>query len=46
VDTGERVPFAFDTDAEPRSLQLDPDRVCYRQAAVGTVDTIDYRGRS
>ena len=44
VDTAERVPFLFSTDSEPRSLQLDPDKVCFRHAAVGTVDSLDYRG--
>ena len=46
VGSGERVPFELTTDYEPRTLQLDPDRVVYRWAAVGTVDSIDFRGES
>ena len=46
VGTGERVPFSLSTDYEPRTLQLDPERVVYRHAAIGTVDSIDYKGES
>ncbi len=41
---GARVPFAFHTDAEPHTLQLDPDRICYREAFVGAIESVDYRG--
>lgn len=44
LDSKSRVPFELVTPHEPRTLQLDPDRVVYRFAAVGTVDAIDYRG--
>ena len=46
VGTGQRVPFSLSTEYEPRTLQLDPDRVVYRHAAIGTVDAIDYEGES
>lgn len=46
VGTGERVPFVLSTDYEPRTLQLDPERVVYRHAAIGTVDSIDFKGES
>jgi hypothetical protein len=46
TDGGERVPFVFHTDAEPHTLQLDPDRVCYRQAFVGAIESVDHRGES
>ena len=46
VGAGERVPFTLATDHEPRTLQLDPERVVYRHAAIGTVDSIDFRGES
>jgi len=44
VGAGERVPFTLTTEHEPRTLQLDPDRVVYRWAAIGTVDSVDFRG--
>ena len=46
VDSGDRVPFVFTTTAMPHTLQLDPNRVCYREAFVGAVESIDYRGAS
>ncbi len=46
VGANERVPFTLTTEYEPRTLQLDPDKVVYRHAAVGTVDSIDYEGES
>lgn len=46
VGSGERVPFTLSTSYEPRTLQLDPERVVYRHAAIGTVDSIDYEGES
>jgi hypothetical protein len=46
VDSGERVPFVFTTTAMPHTLQLDPNRVCYREAFVGAVESVDYRGAS
>jgi hypothetical protein len=36
--------FTFSAAGEPHALQLDPDRVCYRQAAIGMVDNVEYRG--
>lgn len=44
VGTGERVPFTLVTRSRPFVLQLDPERVSYRYAAVGTVDNVVYRG--
>jgi hypothetical protein len=46
VDGGESVPFAFTAAGDPHSVQLDPDGVCYRQAVVGLVDNVEYRGQS
>ncbi len=46
VDTKESVPFAFTTGYEPRTLQLDPEKVCYRFAYIGSVDSVEYQGRS
>jgi ABC-type transport system involved in multi-copper enzyme maturation permease subunit len=46
VDTAQRVAFSFSTDADPRSVQLDPDQVCYRHAAIGTVEVEEFRGAS
>lgn len=46
VGAGERVPFTLATEHEPRTLQLDPERVVYRHAAIGTVDSIDFKGAS
>lgn len=46
VDGGERVPFVFTAAAEPHTLQLDPDRVCYRDAFIGAIESVDYRGES
>ncbi|MEA2237883.1 MAG: hypothetical protein QOC81_2607 [Thermoanaerobaculia bacterium] len=44
VTTGGRTPFTFSSAGEPHALQLDPDRVCYRQAAIGLVENVEYRG--
>jgi len=44
IDSHQSVPFSFSTRYRPRTVQLDPDRVCYRHAAVGTVDSVEYRG--
>jgi hypothetical protein len=44
IDSGATVPFSFTTPSVPRTLQLDPSRVCYRYAAIGTVEAVDYRG--
>jgi hypothetical protein len=46
ADGGERVAFVFHTDAEPHTLQLDPDGVCYRQAYIGAIESVDHRGES
>jgi hypothetical protein len=44
ADTGESIDFAIDTPYVPRALQLDPENVCYRFAAIGSVDNVTYRG--
>jgi hypothetical protein len=44
VDSAMRVPFVFTTDYAPRTLQLDPQRVCYRFQYVGSIDSVDYKG--
>jgi hypothetical protein len=44
IDSQQKVPFVLQSTHEPRTLQLDPDKVVYRYAAVGTVDSVDYRG--
>jgi hypothetical protein len=44
VDTNDVVPFSISTPYAPRSLQLDPENVCYRLAAVGMIDNVEYRG--
>jgi hypothetical protein len=41
VDSGERVSFVFNTPTAPHTLQLDPDRVCYREAFVGSIENVD-----
>jgi ABC-type transport system involved in multi-copper enzyme maturation permease subunit len=46
VDTNGSVPFTFITESEPRTLQLDPEKVCYRFAYIGSVDAVDYQGHS
>jgi hypothetical protein len=46
VDSGQRAPFVFTTSALPHTLQLDPDRTCYRETYVGAVENVDYRGGS
>lgn len=44
VDTHETVPFVIVTPYTPHSLQLDPEKVCYRYAAIGLVDNVEFRG--
>lgn len=44
VGSAAATPFAFTTAAEPRTLQLDPERMSYRDGGVGIVDSIDHRG--
>jgi len=46
VGDGARATFSFTAAGEPHALQLDPDRVCYRQAAIGMVENVEYRGES
>jgi hypothetical protein len=46
VGDGARATFSFSAAGEPHALQLDPDRVCYRQAAVGLIENVEYRGES
>jgi ABC-type transport system involved in multi-copper enzyme maturation permease subunit len=35
--------FVLAAEQEPRTLQLDPERVVYRHAAVGTIEAVDYK---
>lgn len=44
VDSGGHTAFSFSATGDPHSLQLDPDQVCYRQAAIGLVENVEYRG--
>jgi hypothetical protein len=46
VSSGGSASFNVTTSGEPHSVQLDPDGVCYRQAAVGLIETVEYRGQS
>jgi ABC-type transport system involved in multi-copper enzyme maturation permease subunit len=46
ADSGEKVPFVFTTTAAPHTLQLDPDRVCFRLGYIGATESVDYRGES
>ncbi|MEK6375248.1 MAG: ABC transporter permease [Acidobacteriota bacterium] len=46
LDSGARVPFTFSASGAPHSVQLDPDRVCYRHAVIGLVENVEYRGES
>jgi hypothetical protein len=46
VGSREAIAFAIPTPHAPRTLQLDPDRVVYRHAAIGIVDAIDFKGES
>ncbi|HEV7427766.1 MAG TPA: hypothetical protein VGQ46_15500 [Thermoanaerobaculia bacterium] len=46
VDSGGRTMFAFSAGSDPHSVQLDPDGVCYRHAAVGLIENVEYRGPS
>ncbi|HJQ40353.1 MAG TPA: ABC transporter permease [Thermoanaerobaculia bacterium] len=44
IGANESVPFVLRSEHEPRTLQLDPDRIVYRHAAIGTVDAVDFQG--
>lgn len=46
VGSGGSTTFRFSAAGEPHALQLDPDRVCYRQASVGLIENVEYRGES
>jgi ABC-type transport system involved in multi-copper enzyme maturation permease subunit len=46
VGSGGTTTFTFSAAGEPHALQLDPDHVCYRQAAIGLVENVEYRGQS
>ncbi len=46
VGDGARATFTFSAAGEPHALQLDPDRVCYRQASIGLIENVEYRGES
>ena len=37
------TPFALRTQQEPRTLQLDPEKVVYRHAAVGVIESVDFK---
>ncbi len=43
VDSDEVAPFSLIAESEPRTLQLDPDHVCYRQPTIGLVDSIELK---
>jgi len=43
IDSHQSVAFSFTTRYGPRAVQLDPDRVCYRHAAIGAVDAVEYQ---
>jgi ABC-type transport system involved in multi-copper enzyme maturation permease subunit len=44
VGSGGSAPFEISSPSEPHAVQLDPDGVCYRRAAVGLVESVEYRG--
>ncbi|HEY5610292.1 MAG TPA: hypothetical protein VIL97_03725, partial [Thermoanaerobaculia bacterium] len=44
VDTNASRPFTLRTPYHPRTLQLDPENVCYRFAAIGLIDRVEYEG--
>lgn len=44
VGGGETLRFVFTTPSAPLTLQLDPERVCYRDAFVGAIESADYKG--
>jgi hypothetical protein len=44
TDSNAATPFVLRSAHEPQTLQLDPERVVYRFAAIGTVDAVEYRG--
>ena len=46
IDSAQAVPFVIPSQHVPRTLQLDPDKVCYRNARIGVVDSVEYRGAS
>ncbi len=43
VDSHQAVPFTFVATAAPHALQLDPLKVCYRYAFVGSIDAVDVK---
>lgn len=46
VDTKSATPFSFTTEHAPRTVQLDPEKICYRHAAVGAIDAVDFKDQS
>lgn len=46
VEGGAVTPFSFSAAGDPYSVQLDPEHVCYRQAAIGLTENVEYRGGS
>jgi hypothetical protein len=43
VDSRQSVPFRFVTTAAPSAVQLDPLKICYRYAFVGSVDVVELK---
>jgi len=46
IDSHQDVPFVMTTNSEPRVLQMDPEKICYRFAFVGNVDSVEHRSDS
>jgi ABC-type transport system involved in multi-copper enzyme maturation permease subunit len=43
VDAQSSTPFLLRSPHAPRTLQLDPEKVVYRHAAVGLIESVDYK---
>jgi hypothetical protein len=43
VDSHQAAPFRFVTTAAPHAVQLDPLKVCYRYAFVGSIDVVELK---
>ncbi|HKR67074.1 MAG TPA: hypothetical protein VJZ00_25330, partial [Thermoanaerobaculia bacterium] len=43
IDGGETIPFTLTAESEPRTLQLDPDHICYRQPATALSDSVELK---
>lgn len=46
VDSNASTEFVLHTRHEPRTVQLDPERIVYRHAAVGVVESVDFQAGS